>query len=128
MDKHTPGPWETGDVKNGKPCKGDPCRVFCDDQLGSMVADCDGSQVFLIKPAQKRANARLIAAAPDLLAALREALDGDEICSDGMRPKETGEHSAGCRDCQRILRARALLARIDAGAKFEQNGDGKCKR
>ena len=56
--KHTPGPWQIGypGVKS----------------QGNYIADCDVSYVF--PDDEKRANARLIAAAPDLLAALERCL------------------------------------------------------
>jgi len=66
---HTPGPWEIGDSAKGE----SSLMVYCNDSLGSRVADlsiCGHG----ISTAQARANARLIAAAPELLAACK-ALD-----------------------------------------------------
>ncbi len=56
--QHTPGPWKIG-AKLGIYCK----------NLGTMIANCDHTTNF---PEENLANARLIAAAPDLLAALRQ--------------------------------------------------------
>lgn len=68
--KHTPGPW----------------RINTDSNLSNMVCDADGNTVasfqsrwwsgqkFTEKEAETLANGRLIAAAPELLAALAEYL------------------------------------------------------
>lgn len=72
MSKHTPGPWEVQNM-----------TVF---NRGCMfVANCDGLGD-VDRMEMSRANARLIAAAPDLLAALQELLnmpdfDGSVITS-----------------------------------------------
>lgn len=68
--KHTPGPWETYHE-----C-GDESVLGPD---GFMVADC---AIFSLRPGAPtvercRANARLIAAAPDMLAALRALVPAD---------------------------------------------------
>lgn len=68
---HTPGPWEVGSAAEGSSLHMDR-MVYCDDALGSRVADCSKSG-HGISVAQERANARLIAAAPDLLAVARRA-------------------------------------------------------
>ena len=73
MTKYTPGPW-TADSLN---CvwRGGP------DINGVLVANCNNSKMpTAAHPEQATANARLIAAAPDLLAALQELVaeeDGD---------------------------------------------------
>jgi hypothetical protein len=67
--QHTPGPWRTF---NGT-------DVFSDDNDTSgskQIADC--SMSLIIPSGEQVANARLIAAAPDLLAAL-EGLRGGEL-------------------------------------------------
>lgn len=63
--KHTPGPWEAGDgAGNGR-----KDHIYCDDATGSAVATCHMDYVPRTR-VEVEANARLIAAAPDLLAAL----------------------------------------------------------
>ena len=47
--------------------------VYCDDSLGSAVADCR-MDFTVLSAEQKRANARLIAAAPELLEAVEDVL------------------------------------------------------
>lgn len=64
--KHTPGPWRV--------TLPDECIVTNDD--GHEVADC--SMWYEDLPAVCAANARLIAAAPDMLAALKAIIDADE--------------------------------------------------
>lgn len=59
---HTPGPWMLDPAH--------PLMVYCGDALGSRVADLS-QPGHGIPWAQEEANARLIAAAPDLLAACR---------------------------------------------------------
>ena len=62
MTSHTPGPWNT------QPDAVPPGHV----QI-TVYADADGSRVATVF--QEKANAHLIAAAPDLLAALEYALE-----------------------------------------------------
>jgi hypothetical protein len=72
MNKHTPGPWSTDEKEHDEPyqdirirsCFRGICRVWIDD------APCHDYN------AEQRANARLIAAAPELLAALQGLLRG----------------------------------------------------
>ena len=86
--KHTPGPWRCGEqgaqgydsirIHTGKPARNEAER-----RTELMICD-----VFGHSAAENRANARLIAAAPELLAALEELLvitadrlryQGDEV-------------------------------------------------
>ena len=60
LDGHTPGPWSVS--------KGSAYYVCCD---GSWIASAMG-----IRGPEGEANARLIAAAPELLAALEAFVDG----------------------------------------------------
>ena len=64
MSKHTPGPWKWWTTHEGahriNPHKG-----------GLVIASCDTRNPF---SEEQEANARLIAAAPDLLEALKETL------------------------------------------------------
>lgn len=63
-NKFSKTPWIAGD--NG--------YVYCDDALGSAVAKCDLEYTVAITGEQRKANAKLIAAAPELLEALELAL------------------------------------------------------
>jgi len=62
--KHTPGPWKAG-----------PFNVIADS--GAIVADCCARDAITgtPAPAEYAANAKLIAAAPDLLAVCKMVLD-----------------------------------------------------
>jgi hypothetical protein len=63
--KHTPGPWTTGDL-----FKDLPGYEIC-EQGGIRIAEVDAE---MVAHEQAVADAKLIAAAPDLLAALDELL------------------------------------------------------
>lgn len=65
MNEHTKGPWLLDD--------GLPGGVYSDDATGSIVARCMGIGFeWVSRPrAESIANAQLISAAPDMLAALR---------------------------------------------------------
>ena len=64
MSKHTPGPWEV-DITGGR-----EKAVFKADDPGGQICKLPGA---LFEPSAevRQANARLIAAAPDMLAALK---------------------------------------------------------
>jgi hypothetical protein len=72
--KHTPGPWSAADVTN---LDQDGVGIFAKNQggLSYYIASCRYMGTADPKPAL--ANARLIAAAPDLLEALRCAVSQD---------------------------------------------------
>jgi hypothetical protein len=72
VSAHTPGPWRASDADNG--------TVFANDQpIGRRLI------AYLPTNAAQGPNARLIAAAPDLLAALREANSWIDAYSIGSR-------------------------------------------
>ena len=64
MSKHTPGPWQVGHFDSNMICDSDGANRGC-----APIARVEGTA------AERRANARLIAAAPELLEALRGLLD-----------------------------------------------------
>ena len=72
MNKHTPGPWMAGNGKKGTPAKASVYAKIGDIQV--KIAWCDATLGF----PHCVVNARLIAAAPDLLDALKEMLPGAE--------------------------------------------------
>lgn len=83
MTKHTPGPWHVSDPRPY-------ASTHCVDVIGglSLVAQC----VPQSERNTEKANARLIAAAPDLLAALKGLL-GDRTLA-GMDKMEQEEIDA----------------------------------
>lgn len=79
---HTPGPWSIGN-----PPYGDRTYVYSNDATGSAIANVKLTYVPR-SMAELEANARLIAAAPDLLNVCRMILDDDdtvELLSDESR-------------------------------------------
>jgi len=72
---HTPGPWREHSHRQIGPDAGIVCEVW------SAIGETDADRI-----AQADANARLIAAAPDLLEALQEMVAGDaEAIEDAKR-------------------------------------------
>jgi hypothetical protein len=67
VGEHTPGPWQVGDGQGN----GHRDYIYCDDATGSAVATVE-LQYAPRNPLEQQANARLIAAAPDMLAALKK--------------------------------------------------------
>jgi hypothetical protein len=63
MSQHTPGPWQVNHWDKTQVCDADGEVRGC-----APIAYCEGSM------AERKANARLIAAAPELLAALQKLL------------------------------------------------------
>jgi len=106
-DKFTPGPWVAESTVN----RG--CAIIASKEIDRISNPSRGivaraEQSVGQTNAQVKANARLIAAAPELVAALRECADElDDVDFCGARPTA---YSAV------IYRARALLARIDKDA------------
>lgn len=103
MSKHTPGPWiETKHTAGWGRC------IVSTDSYGIIVAKIG----FRDRPREERdANARLIAAAPELVEALRD------LCMMGILDPHSSDD--GGEDGEAAIarrRARALLARIDGDA------------
>jgi hypothetical protein len=87
MTKHTPGPWTTGEpylkLQNGKPW-------FVRQIMMGMEDPSDDQQIALVhafedyeRDSECEANARLIAAAPDLLRACKRALEEYQVSRNG---------------------------------------------
>lgn len=90
MSKHTPGPWRAA-------CRRGYAGVFGGDaNNGIAVADCRTVDVDL---PTATANAQLIAAAPDLLASLREMVDiFERRVNDEPGPDDAAERWDRARD------------------------------
>lgn len=93
LTKHTPGPWRTGHyVRDDHTCN---CRYIFgnDDRMGAVAEvyvteDDDVDPSDNPPPEEAKANMHLIAAAPELLAALDEIVDALES---GYVPERDGE-------------------------------------
>lgn len=81
MSKHTLGPWKAKGEKYGK-----TIDIFGNDGTDQPIAWADSDD---IDPKEAKANARLIAAAPDLLAALerlfKQTSEGNAPCGEDTR-------------------------------------------
>jgi len=84
---YTPGPWTIDHQRIGP--HGEPVALLCDvnDPMTGTVIDWprgnDSGTAMSIDDAENEANARLIAAAPALLAALRRLMDWEGFCAPG---------------------------------------------
>lgn len=93
--KHTPGPWKYTQTKTG--CDYGISAPGCSNVLAEVYEEFIGRGVY--EPLEARANARLIAAAPELLAALEKCMEyipGSEVRSwpPGFRLKDAAVRAA----------------------------------
>lgn len=84
MNKHTPGPWEVHDYRNGDAS----AETWIGILKGAFDVDGKARQIgqfrFSALPTEENwANAYLMAAAPDLLAACKAFIDYDEAETSG---------------------------------------------
>jgi hypothetical protein len=106
MPKHTPGPWA---ITEKRLTNGATLNVWSPpDQDGYryVVARVDAG----VEPGEGDANAHLIAAAPDLLAALRQAEDLISATFENLTTGDAGEAEA------ELKAIRTALREADAGA------------
>ena len=96
MSAHTPGPWEYSDEDD------EPCVVAGDYYVATALVGQLGDGI-AVAP-QAHANAHLIAAAPELLAATRELLAGHAF--------ETQSSGGGC-PCHACGTGRAAIAKAE---------------
>ena len=114
--QHTPGPWAVQDDNAGVYYVNPRIEAgedINDPRHDSIIARCTGFGAFSgIEDAEVEANARLIAAAPELLEALREAvyLHGHEHAHADGRPIEIPGSTTGI---EWYKQARAALAKAE---------------
>lgn len=102
MSKHTPGPWHVDpeyptSVQGRDAGPGTPmiCEMFTSSQF--------------VSPAEQRANARLIAAAPELLSVLIQAVESSGFSLSGPTDSRAAEHNEPAWVCN----ARAAIAKAE---------------
>lgn len=108
MSKHTPEPWECFRWADHTELAGYPSSVGNSDELGMEQVDVCRIDCTEVTKEEAWANARLIAAAPELLEALRELHDFSERCSN---------HRHAERSRQAFERAGRLLERLEIKAE-----------
>ena len=82
MSKHTPGPWH---VKNNNAVQGKTLTIVAESVKGGIHI----GTMFPFEEDEEQANARLIAAAPDMLAELKSILSVLEARKIGLHRQET---------------------------------------
>jgi hypothetical protein len=98
--KHTPGPWEVEDITSQGAMVYRRIKTSKDEPVGSVSA----YKLSKKRDAEAEANARLIAAAPELLEALE------------MMIADFGDYPASKRPCLAFDLARAAIARATGDA------------
>lgn len=104
--KHTPGPWSID--QNDLALRGQFLDINTDyaGVLVASVVDLDYDRP------ECEANARLIAAAPELLESLQEILDA----SDAELKGQGSDHDPECPFCSKADKARAVIAKATGQA------------
>jgi hypothetical protein len=105
MSKHTPGPWTV---------EGDDKTMIGADDGKMMLARAEYQHVvpaWCRSKVEAQANARLLASAPDLLAAAALAADTIDSLHDHYCPKCTG----GCPDRETVEILRAAIRKATGG-------------
>ncbi len=113
MSKHTPGPWSVGEVSHKKQ-RVDIDSLHADQTVGYQtwrgLARAYGCEDMPAEgTAAMLANARLIAAAPELLEAARRVLEWFEAEDDHTKVPDLWTRAQMCRDAE--LATRAAIAK-----------------
>ena len=115
--KHTPGPWQVaGELDNLRVMSEIDDEKACDGLRRVALVTCGDFE--LADYGEHAANARLIAAAPDLLAALQDAIAVGDALGDWIARTQTGSKGAHSvvKDARATLdNARAAIARATQG-------------
>ena len=112
MSAHTPAPW----IAERDPCHFDTLSTVTAAPNGRMIVQVGGTAAFAGRVAEQEANTRLIAAAPDLLAALVECADDlhaeiNARCCDMLSSGVVANERRYERDMQPVVTARAVIAK-----------------
>lgn len=111
---HTPGPWfiDGGliEAPNGERANGEPRRWL----IGEICAGTGAASERLPSKSQQKANARLIASAPELLEALRDAAHDLEYI--GNRPWRLRSEGDKLVALERAKKIRSAISKASGGA------------
>ncbi len=108
---HTPGPWMVDDQQVVTLAVCHPRRTYGYGCGNDFVCDLnDGEYHQYRNDKEQAANARLIAAAPDLLAALKAILPA---AGDGYGHNPHAKKPGDCAGCDAVVAARAAIAKAE---------------
>ena len=103
MSGHTPGPWRVGNAYTSRSVG----NAYSSRSAYAVAAEFPGGHVAFV---ESKENAALIAAAPELLEALRPFAAIEE-CGVGV---QVGDHAEEvCAECSQVMRARAAIAKAE---------------
>ena len=102
MSTHTSGPWKVRESKSGFP-----------SEIVTVEKNPYGSETFVAHAFGPLSNARLIAAAPELFAALKRIVEYDDECDCGFMIEGDSDHSQHCKETEMILAGRAAIRKAE---------------
>ena len=105
MSKHTPGPWQ---LKVGESVRR---PILIKGSTGAIVAEVYWDQLFMDEDAETAANARLMLAAPDLLAACKRMM---QWLAEPPPPSEYDEKADTARKIEVISLAQDAIFKAEA--------------
>lgn len=115
MSKHTPGPWEVtrfGAIKSASPnTQVEYARGIGQPQIALVFVDDSRPE------GERDANARVIAAAPDLLAALQALVAADGECWCSVNHDRDAGPLGPCELHGALEAARAAIAKAEGGGE-----------
>lgn len=91
--QHTPGPWtvQVWDYSHASPPRKELNVQSASNLLATVQCDFSGNNPYIIAKGEAEANAALIAAAPELLGAVRRLLEcagADDLSRAGLEPED----------------------------------------
>ena len=109
MSKHTPGPWEVADHFDNEYGKVDFCEYQIRGPAGTNGLELQIATVISDRIPSHEANARLIAAAPELLIELRQAVIQMEMAAECI---QEGRYDEALLHASSLMRSkRAAIAK-----------------
>ncbi|MEE4662743.1 hypothetical protein V2L09_02270 [Pseudomonas alliivorans] len=107
MNKHTPGPWSLGEPERVGEGLHAPIHAQKHGELAMVVWQMEDARIDRVRSIDCEANAHLIAAAPELLAAL-------ELTRENLRACQATIHLCGGFDPAYVEHAQAAMKVADA--------------